>query len=305
VRADELEGDDGDLSAMRDLTEKLPRARTAAERAARRRRRFEGGATTTSGHHYSGEEPASERPDADETAEEPLTYEALVARRERLERRAAELRGQLLLGASARTATESDDDDDDDEYTAQHRAQLRALVRRELDGIERQAADVARLEAVARPALAGLKREGTSLGLLDQPSAAPTGGPPPQERTGDDVERQRRALAPERRTEAAERRTAVADVVTRLAHDKRPADDDEAAADDADAVFARAKRRHEAEQAEAAAQRRAKKTRRREVRASALGLDAREELQGGDTAWQPPVGQDGTGRTKLNDLLGY
>ena len=30
-----------------------------------------------------------------------------------------------------------------------------------------------------------------------------------------------------------------------------------------------------------------------------------DTLEGGDPAWQPPTGQDGSGRTALNDLLGY
>ena len=199
-----------------------------------------------------------------------MTYERLREKRDRVDAALLKLREGPSL------STREAGDDVLDEFMvandAKEAADIDASSKRDIESLERERARLTVLMDFARPALEGLSSKAT-----------PAAVAPPQEPLAPKTP-EPEAVAPTLpppRPPAPPKLKKAAPMAPTLPRAPEPEDEEPS------------KRR---------------KKKKRRVMGPARGPSssaATSALEGGDVDWAPPVGQDGSGRTALNDKFGY
>ena len=270
---------------MRDLTTPLARAKTAEEKLARRNRRFAAA-------------PAAAPPPPEVVEADGMTYEALLEQRKRVDAALERLRDPRAVHPVDRG------DDVLDDFMASNAAakasDVEAAAARDAAALEKERARLTVLLDFARPAVAGLSSRATPAALSPDPVVLPVAAPPrPLSPDGfqSTVSTARRAAATELEPKTAADDEAPPPAV--LPPPKPPAPPELRVPTPMAPTIPRAP-----EPAPDEEQSKRRKKKKRRVAGPARG-PAASALEGGDEAWVPLVGQDGSGRTALNDKLGY
>ena len=199
-----------------------------------------------------------------------MTYEMLREKRDRVDAALLKLREGPSL------STREAGDDVLDEFMvandAKEAADIDASSKRDIESLEKERARLTVLMDFARPALEGLSSKATPAAVAPppEPVVAPEAPEPA-------------AVLPPPKPPAPPKLKVAAPMAPTLPSKPAPDDDDEPSS----------KRR---------------KKKKRRVQGPARGPSssaATSALEGGDVDWAPPVGQDGSGRTALNDKFGY
>ena len=198
-----------------------------------------------------------------------MTYEMLREKRDRVDAALVKLREGPSL-----STREAGDDVLDDFMAAndeQEASDVAAAAARDTAALEKERARLTVLMDFARPALEGLSSKAT-------PAAV---APPPEPLEAPEPAAEPAAVLPPPKPPAPPKLKAPAPMAPTLPRAPDPEDEEPS------------KRR---------------KKKKRRVMGPARGPSssaATSALEGGDVDWAPPVGQDGSGRTALNDKFGY
>ena len=200
-----------------------------------------------------------------------MTYEMLREKRDRVDAALLKLREGPSL-----STREAGDDVLDDFMAAndeQEASDVAAAAARDTAALEKERARLTVLMDFARPALEGLSSKATPAALARPPEpvvVAPEAPEPAAEPA---------AVLPPPKPPAPPKLKAPAPMAPTLPRAPEPEDEEPS------------KRR---------------KKKKRRVMGPARGpSSSTSALEGGDVDWAPPVGQDGSGRTALNDKFGY
>ena len=195
-----------------------------------------------------------------------MTYEMLREKRDRVDAALVKLRE----GPSLSTREAGDDvlDDFMMKNDKQETSDVAAAAARDTAALEKERARLTVLMDFARPALDGLSSKATPAAVAPPPEPAPEAPDPA-------------AVAPTLpppKPPAPPKLKVAAPMAPTLPRAPDPEDEEPS------------KRR---------------KKKKRRVQGPARGPASSSALEGGDVDWAPPVGQDGSGRTSLNDKFGY
>ena len=200
-----------------------------------------------------------------------MTYEMLREKRDRVDAALLKLREGPSL-----STREAGDDVLDDFMAAndeQEASDVAAAAARDTAALEKERARLTVLMDFARPALDGLSSKATPAAVAPPPEPAAPEAPEPAAEPA--------AVLPPPKPPAPPKLKAPAPMAPTLPRAPEPEDEEPS------------KRR---------------KKKKRRVMGPARGPSssaATSALEGGDVDWAPPVGQDGSGRTALNDKFGY
>ena len=204
-----------------------------------------------------------------------MTYEMLREKRDRVDAALSKLREGPSL------STREAGDDVLDNFMAandkQEASDVAAASARDTAALEKERARLTVLMDFARPALEGLSSKATPAAVAPPPEpvvVAPEASEPETEPA---------TVLPPPAPPAPPKLKVAAPMAPTLPSKPAPDDDDEPSS----------KRR---------------KKKKRRVQGPARGPSssaATNSLEGGDVDWAPPVGQDGSGRTALNEKFGY
>ena len=199
-----------------------------------------------------------------------MTYEMLREKRDRVDAALVKLREGPSL------STREAGDDVLDEFMvandAKEAADIDASSKRDIELLEKERARLTVLMDFARPALEGLSSSKTPAAVAPPPEPAVVAPEPAAEPA---------AVMPPPKPPAPPKLKVAAPMAPTLPRAPEPEDEEPS------------KRR---------------KKKKRRVMGPARGPQssaATSALEGGDVDWAPPVGQDGSGRTALNDKFGY
>ena len=199
-----------------------------------------------------------------------MTYEMLREKRDRVDAALAKLREGPSL------STREAGDDVLDEFMvandAKEAADIDASSKRDISSLEKERARLTVLMDFARPALEGLSSKATPAAVAPPPEPVVAPEAPEPEAAAPTL--------PPPKPPAPPKLKKAAPMAPTLPRAPEPAEDEEPS-----------KRR---------------KKKKRRVQGPARGpSSSTSALEGGDVDWAPPVGQDGSGRTALNDKFGY
>ena len=202
-----------------------------------------------------------------------MTYEMLREKRDRVDAALLKLRED----PSVRRREAGDDVLDEFMVAndAKEAADIDASSKRDIESLEKERARLTVLMDFARPALEGLSSKATPAAVSPPPEPVAPEAPEPAAEPA--------AVLPPPKPPAPPKLKVAAPMAPTLPSKPAPDDDDEPSS----------KRR---------------KKKKRRVMGPARGPSssaATSALEGGDVDWAPPVGQDGSGRTALNDKFGY
>ena len=203
-----------------------------------------------------------------------MTYEMLREKRDRVDAALVKLRED----PSVRRREAGDDVLDEFMVAndAKEAADIDASSKRDIVSLEKERARLTVLMDFARPALEGLSSKATPAAVAPPPEPVVVAPEAPEP---EDVA----PTLPPPKPPAPPKLKKAAPMAPTLPSKPAPDDDDEPSS----------KRR---------------KKKKRRVMGPARGPSssaATSALEGGDVDWAPPVGQDGSGRTALNDKFGY
>ena len=195
-----------------------------------------------------------------------MTYEMLREKRDRVDAALAKLRED----PSVRRREAGDDVLDEFMVAndAKEAADIDVSSKRDIESLEKERARLTVLMDFARPALEGLSSKATPAAVAPPPEPAPEAPDPA-------------AVAPTLpppKPPAPPKLKVAAPMAPTLPRAPDPEDEEPS------------KRR---------------KKKKRRVMGPARGPSSSSALEGGDVDWAPPVGQDGSGRTALNEKFGY
>ena len=197
-----------------------------------------------------------------------MTYEMLREKRDRVDAALVKLRED----PSVRRREAGDDVLDEFMVAndAKEAADIDVSSKREIESLEKERARLTVLMDFARPALDGLSSKATPAAVAPPPEPVVVAPEAPEPE----------AVLPPPKPPAPPKLKVAAPMAPTLPSKPAPDDDDEPSS----------KRR---------------KKKKRRVQGPARGPSSSSALEGGDVDWAPPVGQDGSGRTALNDKFGY
>ncbi len=216
--------------------------------------------------------PAAAPPPPDE--EDGMTYEMLREKRDRVDAALVKLRED----PSVRRREAGDDVLDEFMVAndAKEAADIDASSKRDIESLEKERARLTVLMDFARPALEGLSSSKTPAAVAPPPEPVVVAPEAPEPAAA-------APTLPPPTPPAPPKLKVAAPMAPTLPSKPAPDDDDEPSS----------KRR---------------KKKKRRVQGPARGPSssaATNALEGGDVDWAPPVGQDGSGRTALNEKFGY